>query len=107
VIKIKLDKIKIKTKTINESDSDTYITPSYTTIKINEKVLPYVRRFNLEHSADEIAGPTLNLELAIFEDMLEYNGKGKINLESLFVESESLAYQVYENLKERFEDDNE
>ena len=104
----KVDSIKIETKTINESESDTVCTPADTIITMNGKMLPYVYGFNLKQRADDLVAPCLDLELAMFENMFEFEGKANVNVSDIIIPDENIARQVYEKLKERFEgDDNE
>ena len=100
-----LDKIEITTRTEKGPDADVYEPPTDTRIKINDKLIPYICSFNLEHSVDQIAGPVLNLELAIFEDMFNYDGYGLVNIDDLEIKDRGFAKQLYEKLKEEFEGD--
>jgi hypothetical protein len=95
-----LDKIKITSCSVDPNTD--HISPADTIIKINDKVIPYIHSFNLRQSVHDLNVPTLTLELAVFEDMFEYEGLANVEVNNLIID-DTLAKKIYEKLKERFE----
>ena len=97
-----LDKIDIKTRTETGTKEKGTSAPD-TILEINGKELPYVTNFSLNHNADELYGPTLNLELAIFEDMFNYDGYGIVNIDDIEIKDKDFAEQLYKRLKKKLD----
>ena len=100
---MKLDKINITTKT-ETGTNETGIYQPDTRLKLNGKDIPFVTSFNLKHEADELHGPVLSVDLAIFNDRFEYDGCGEFEIQSIEEMDESFAKELYKKLKEKFED---